>query len=244
MNDECGDTDWDIRPRVVGNGIIRVNKDNSTGLAITNLSDSEYFVGAHEVVLSLLNTRRAYANLQRRNYEDDTVSTKSESAILKVTTGCSGLDVPLYALKALGRKVQHLSSSGNDKVVRETIRANHQPEKLYDDIRHRELSSEVQSDLYVAGFSCQPFSNAGLKKGFSDEKNGGIFQDVLEFINKCTPKAFLLENVECIRHHAKGKTFETIINSLEGSGLTCDTRSSTLQIREPHKTAKECTYVK
>ena len=59
----------------------------------------------------------------------------------------------------------------------------------YEDIRHRELSNEVQSDLYVAGLPCEPFPNAGLKRGsaFKIMKNisGGI-----EFHKQVHPEDF------------------------------------------------------
>jgi DNA (cytosine-5)-methyltransferase 1 len=64
-------------------------------------------------------------------------------------------------------------------------------------------------DILTAGFPCQPFSQAGHKKGF-DDLRGTLFFDIAEIIRIKKPKAFFLENVRHLYSHDNGKTFETI----------------------------------
>ena len=212
---ECDDSSWAIRPQVNKNGLVLFSRNDGTGLTINNLTNTEYIVGRYEVISSFLNARKAFANIHRRNFDNTEKKTQDDDATIKSTADCSGLEISLYPLNALGSKVRHLSSSDSNKAVRESIRANHKPEKLYEDINERELCIETQSDLYVAGFPCQPFSTARKKKGSGDEKNGGVFKHILKFITQCLPNALLLENVDYIKHHEKGKTFQYIIGSLE-----------------------------
>ncbi|MCB0701642.1 MAG: DNA cytosine methyltransferase [Ignavibacteriae bacterium] len=68
-------------------------------------------------------------------------------------------------------------------------------------------------DVLCAGFPCQAFSIAGKKGGFNDTR-GTLFFEVAEIINRKQPKAFFLENVKGLRNHDKGKTLETILNTL------------------------------
>jgi DNA (cytosine-5)-methyltransferase 1 len=49
-------------------------------------------------------------------------------------------------------------------------------------------------DLLCAGFPCQPFSSAGQKKGFDDDRGGIIFK-IIDICKKHTPKFVILENV-------------------------------------------------
>lgn len=72
-------------------------------------------------------------------------------------------------------------------------------------------------DILCAGFPCQPFSQAGFKKGF-DEKlddRGNMFFKICKIIEAKQPKAFFLENVRHILKHDEGKTFSTIKETLE-----------------------------
>ncbi|MCX6762024.1 MAG: DNA repair protein RadC [Candidatus Moranbacteria bacterium] len=64
-------------------------------------------------------------------------------------------------------------------------------------------------DILTAGFPCQPFSQAGFKKGFS-ETRGTLFFDIVKIIKEKKPKAFFLENVRGLLSHDDGKTFKTI----------------------------------
>lgn len=64
-------------------------------------------------------------------------------------------------------------------------------------------------DLLTAGFPCQPFSQAGLKKGFEDLR-GTLFFDIAEIIRLKQPAAFFLENVRHLYKHDGGRTFQTI----------------------------------
>lgn len=64
-------------------------------------------------------------------------------------------------------------------------------------------------DILAGGFPCQPFSQAGQKKGFN-EIRGTLFFDVANIIKQKRPKAFFLENVRGLFRHDNGKTFETI----------------------------------
>lgn len=69
-------------------------------------------------------------------------------------------------------------------------------------------------DILCAGFPCQPFSQAGFKKGFN-EARGTLFFDIVNIIKEKQPKAFFLENVRGLLNHDNGKTFTIIKRILE-----------------------------
>ena len=69
-------------------------------------------------------------------------------------------------------------------------------------------------DILTGGFPCQPFSQAGLKKGFN-ETRGTLFFDIARILKEKQPKAFFIENVRGLLNHDDGKTFATIKNVIE-----------------------------
>jgi DNA (cytosine-5)-methyltransferase 1 len=88
------------------------------------------------------------------------------------------------------------------------------------DITSIKKSSIPDFDILCAGFPCQPFSQAGFKKGFADIR-GTLFFDIAEIIRVKKPKAFFLENVRGLYTHDEGRTFETIRKTLtEDLGYT------------------------
>lgn len=87
-----------------------------------------------------------------------------------------------------------------------------------DDIRIIAPSNIPDFDILCAGFPCQPFSQAGYKRGFEDNHNserGNLFFYIAEIIDIKRPKAFFLENVRGIVNHDGGKTFKVIREILE-----------------------------
>lgn len=78
-------------------------------------------------------------------------------------------------------------------------------------------------NFMLAGFPCQSFSYAGKRKGFGDTR-GTLFFDVERLLKKYRPKGFLLENVRGLTTHDKGRTFETIVNSLKTLGYSIEYR--------------------
>jgi DNA (cytosine-5)-methyltransferase 1 len=85
------------------------------------------------------------------------------------------------------------------------------------DITTEEFKVKVDNteyDVLLAGFPCQAFSRAGKQEGFLDKTRGTLFFDIAEMIKRSKPKAFMLENVDNLITHEKGKTFQTIINVL------------------------------
>lgn len=74
-------------------------------------------------------------------------------------------------------------------------------------------------DIICGGFPCQPFSQAGFKKGFQDTR-GSLFFHIAEIIRIKKPKAFFLENVRHLLKHDDGKTFATIKKTIEDLGYS------------------------
>ena len=68
-------------------------------------------------------------------------------------------------------------------------------------------------DVLCAGFPCQPFSNAGLKKGIEDTR-GTLFYHIAEILRDHQPKAVLLENVRGLISNDKGKTIQTVLRTI------------------------------
>ncbi|HPU94716.1 MAG TPA: DNA cytosine methyltransferase [Candidatus Gracilibacteria bacterium] len=69
-------------------------------------------------------------------------------------------------------------------------------------------------DIITGGFPCQPFSHAGFKKGFADQR-GTLFHDIVRIMKEKKPAAFFLENVSHLLKHDDGKTFEVIKKTIE-----------------------------
>ena len=69
-------------------------------------------------------------------------------------------------------------------------------------------------DVLLGGFPCQPFSSIGQRKGFEHKTQGTLFYDVARIIKDKRPKAFMLENVQGLLTHDKGRTLSTILEVL------------------------------
>ena len=72
-------------------------------------------------------------------------------------------------------------------------------------------------DIIVGGFPCQAFSVAGKRKGFEDTR-GTLFFEIARAIKEIEPSYVLLENVKGLFSHDKGRTFGTIIQTLDELG--------------------------
>ena len=86
------------------------------------------------------------------------------------------------------------------------------------DIRSISPDDLPDFDILCAGFPCQPFSQAGQKRGFKDShqsERGNLFFNIVEILDAKKPKAFFLENVRGIVNHDDGRTFKIIREILE-----------------------------
>lgn len=90
---------------------------------------------------------------------------------------------------------------------------------IEDDIKRIATSDIPDCDVLTAGFPCQPFSIAGLQKGFKD-RDGNLFFEITRIIDAKRPKVVFLENVPNLMEHDDGKTFLVIFNGLAQFGYT------------------------
>jgi DNA (cytosine-5)-methyltransferase 1 len=104
-------------------------------------------------------------------------------------------------------------SSEIDKFARQTYTANFRDEPC-GDITKIKTSVIPKFDILTAGFPCQAFSIAGVRRGFDDTR-GTLFFEIARLLKFHEPKAFLLENVKGLLNHEGGRTFETIMHVLK-----------------------------
>ena len=114
-------------------------------------------------------------------------------------------------------------SSEWDEQAQRTYYANY-GEVPFGDITKESTKQMIPNnfDILCAGFPCQAFSLAGKRRGFA-ETRGTLFFDVAEILRRKQPKAFFLENVKGLAIHDKGKTLETILNTLDEVGYVVPT---------------------
>lgn len=129
--------------------------------------------------------------------------------------GIGGIRIPFQELG--GRCV---FTSEWDKFAQKTYRVNYGDEPA-GDIREVKAEDIPDFDILLGGFPCQPFSQAGLKKGFADTR-GTLFFEIERIIEAKRPKAFLLENVKQLKGHDKGRTLQVILQHIEDLNYHCE----------------------
>jgi len=105
-----------------------------------------------------------------------------------------------------------------DEAAQKTYEANF-GDKPFGDITAVDEKTIPPFDILLAGFPCQPFSQAGLKKGLADTR-GTLFFDVARIVNHHRPRVVFLENVKRFRTHDGGNTFQVVKDVLEGMGYS------------------------
>lgn len=149
-----------------------------------------------------------------RPYEEHN-NENPEFTFIDLFAGIGGIRLPFQELGG-----ECVFTSEWDKFAQKTYSIN------YGDAPHGDISKiESQQipdfDILLAGFPCQPFSQAGLKQGFSDTR-GTLFFEIERIIKDKRPKAFLLENVKQLKGHDRGKTLKVIVNNLLALGYSVD----------------------
>jgi len=136
---------------------------------------------------------------------------------LSLFSGCGGFDLGF-------RKAGFITVWANDidQDACETFRKNLGPINE-GDIRTTSLPTlEKKPDVLTAGFPCQPFSNAGSRRGTSDAR-GDLYTYALGVIEKFRPKVIVFENVRGILSFkvSKDLLIQRICQSLHDLGYEC-----------------------
>lgn len=113
-------------------------------------------------------------------------------------------------------------SSEWDKAAKETYYDNY-GEVPFGDITKDEIKALIPDGFNVlcAGFPCQPFSNAGLKRGIEDVR-GTLFYEIAEILQEHQPEVVLLENVRGLISNDNGRTLQTILQTITHLGYKCN----------------------
>lgn len=138
-------------------------------------------------------------------------NTKSKFRIIDLFAGIGGIRLGFESMGG-----ESVFSSEWDSSAQKTYQANF-GELPYGDITKIEPEEIPPFDVLLAGFPCQPFSQAGFKRGFADTR-GTLFFNVARIINYHRPKVVFLENVKRLKTHDGGNTFKVIKGTLEEMG--------------------------
>jgi DNA (cytosine-5)-methyltransferase 1 len=82
--------------------------------------------------------------------------------------------------------------------------------------RQRRIGEKTHVDLLTGGFPCQPFSQAGRRKGTDD--NRYLWPEMLRVIREFEPTWVIAENVRGLLTIGQGMVFEQVCLDLEDSG--------------------------
>ncbi len=148
----------------------------------------------------------------------DLLQTKPIIRFVDLFAGIGGIRLGLeQAAKDLGYETRCVLTSEIKPSAIKVLRQNHPNEDIYGDITQIEADRIPDFDILCAGFPCQAFSYAGKRLGFEDTR-GTLFFDVARILREKHPKGFVLENVEGLVSHDKGKTFSVILDTLHQLG--------------------------
>jgi len=151
----------------------------------------------------VLMNKQMTLNIEKQN----NINFTNTYTVASLFSGCGGLDLGFIGgFKHFSTNVPSLpfsivSSNDIDKDAVSTYKENAHLLKhdniTHDDIQNINPNDIPDFDILTAGFPCQPFSNAGLRKGVHDDR-GTLFEEVFRFISSKKPKIVVLENVRGI----------------------------------------------
>lgn len=104
-----------------------------------------------------------------------------------------------------------------DKFCQKVLEKNFPNVKRYGDIKEFDGTKYRGTvDILTGGFPCQPFSDAGKRKGTEDERH--LWPEMLRVIGEIQPSYIVGENVPGLVSWSRGLVFEQVQAELENKG--------------------------
>ena len=117
------------------------------------------------------------------------LKTKNKPKLISLFSGCGGLDL---GFKNAGFDLVWANDFDSDA---QAVHALNIGEIDGRDILTIGEDEIPDGDILTAGFPCQPFSNAGNRKGVHDSR-GMLYKECLRIIKRKMPKVIVFENVK------------------------------------------------
>ncbi|CAA6816970.1 MAG: DNA-cytosine methyltransferase (EC [uncultured Sulfurovum sp.] len=152
----------------------------------------------------------------------DKKKSKQTCKIIDIFAGMGGMHLGLeQAFKKYGIETECVMTSEIKASAIDALNHNFEHQLFYGDISKVEVKDIPNFDFLLGGFPCQAFSSAGNRDGFCDTR-GTLFFEIERILKAKRPQGFILENVEGLVTHDKGKTLEVILKSLDNLGYNVD----------------------
>lgn len=92
----------------------------------------------------------------------------------------------------------------------------------YDEIRNFDGTTyQNDIDIISGGFPCQPFSHAGKKRGYTDDRY--LWDEMFRVISTIQPEWVVAENVYGLISNQNGMVLEKVLTDLESEGFEVQT---------------------
>lgn len=157
-------------------------------------------------------------NTERKPFDFITPPLRKKEYIMRFIDFFSGIGGFRLGMEMAGHEcVGHCEI---DKFANKSYIAMHSPKEsewYADDIRRVNPGDLPKAEVYCFGFPCQAFSIAGKRRGFEDTR-GTLFFEVMRLAKVRKPDILFAENVKGLLSHEGGRTFGTIIRTMDELG--------------------------
>ena len=140
--------------------------------------------------------------------------------VFSTFTGIGGFEIGIQNASVGRLNTELVGYSEIDKYAISVFEKHFKGVKNYGDITKIDAETLPDFDCLVGGFPCQAFSIAGKRAGFNDTR-GTLFFDLARILQAKQPRLFVFENVKGLLNHDSGRTFKTIIQTIDELGYDC-----------------------
>jgi len=128
---------------------------------------------------------------------------------------CAGTGAFTLALKTIGNVKTVFTNDFYEK-AKDIYELNFKTKLDTRDINDINIEEIPDHDILTGGFPCQPFSIAGKRNGFDDDRSN-VFWTITRILIAKKPKLVVLENVKNIMSIDGGETFKVILETLKNT---------------------------
>lgn len=162
---------------------------NNGSLPASRLGNRNWRIRACDVDAYVISSRRNQTKHDPVNTTELNLEISQSPRLISLFSGCGGMDL---GFKKAGFNIVFANDFDTDAQAIYSLNLGKIDKR---DILAVDEDEIPDGDILTAGFPCQPFSNAGNRKGVHDSR-GMLYKECLRIIKSKMPKVIVFENVK------------------------------------------------